>query len=455
MGGNDGSTPVASLIQASDGYLYGTTEYGGNYGEGAVFQISTNGAFTPLYSFTNGNDGGYPAASLIQASDGELYGTAATGGQAGDGTVFKITTNGAFTPLHLFIGTAQDDALGALLISGGNFYGTTQSGGSRGQGSIFQVTTNGTLTTLSSFSYGNGDEPECGLIQASDGNLYGTTYRGGTNGYGTVFRISTNGALTSLYSFSYTNGAYPKAALVQASDGFLYGTTYEGGTNGYGTVFRISTNGAFTSLHSFSVSISDGYYPEAALIQASDGYLYGTTEDGGANHYRGTVFQISTNGTFTLLHSFGYSDGGSPEAALLQASDDHLYGTTVNGGTYGSGTVFQITTNGSFTSLYSFTGGNDGDHPNASLIQAANGDLYGTTPLGGFSGFGTVFQITLDGTFTSLYSFSGGSDGADPSGSLVAFDGYLYGLPSPEGPMATATSSLSPFPSPPFCPRFH
>jgi uncharacterized repeat protein (TIGR03803 family) len=428
-GGSDGSNPYAGLVRAGDGSLYGTAPVGGIYGEGTVFRIGTNGAFTPLYSFTGGDDGANPYASLIQASDGSLYGTTSSGGgYYGGGTVFKLTTNGAFTLLHGFIGTVQVEPSGSLQIIGGNLYGTTEYSGIYGQGSVFQVAANGALTTVYSFSYTTGDYPESGLIQGSDGSLYGTTYQGGTYDYGTVFQISTNGAFTLLHSFSgsISDGIYPKAALVQAGGGYLYGTTYQGGTNGYGTVFRISTNGAFTSLHSFDYS--DGGYPEAALVQAGDGFLYGTTTGGGSYGW-GTVFRISTNGAFTSLYSLtGGNDGAYPQAALVQANDGFLYGTAYQGGTNGDGTVFQISTNGAFTSLYSFTGGNDGANPAAGLIQAANGDLYGTTSLGGAGGFGTVFQITTNGEFSSMYSFSGGSDGGDPAGGLVAFGGYLYGM---------------------------
>ena len=422
----DGSTPLTALCQAADGYLYGTTATGTDRSSsGTLFRLSTNGVFNSLHLFS-GPDGADPQAGLIQASDGGLYGTTVGGGFSSQGTVFKITTSGALTLLHSFVVTSQLEPVGGLQISGSNFYGTTYYGGTNGQGSVFEFTTNGAVTTFYSFSSGTGDEPEAGLIQASDGNLYGTTYRGGTDGDGTVFRLSTNGVFTPLFSFDLTDGAYPDAALVQAGDGYLYGTTYNGGANGDGTIFRISTNGAFTLLHSFDYS--DGAYPAAALIQASDGYLYGTTYGGGSN-YDGTIFRISTSGAFTLLYSFDYSDGASPEAALVQAGDGKLYGTTYDGGTYGDGTVFRITINGVFTLLYSFTGVEDGSYPTAGLTLAGNGELYGTTPSGGVSDFGTVFQITTNGAFTSIYSFGGAGDGGNPVGGLVEFsDGYLYGI---------------------------
>jgi uncharacterized repeat protein (TIGR03803 family) len=357
--GNDGANPFASLVQASDGNFYGTTFYGGTNGYGTIFQITTGGVLTPLYSFTGGNDGANPRAGLVQANDGNLYGTALNGGTNGYGTVFRITTGGV-------------------------------------------------LTTLYSFTdYYDGAYPQAGLVQASDGNLYGTTLHGGDFNEGTIFQITTGGVETPLYSFTplsgpnfggmqtNSDGAVPAGALVQASDGNLYGTTVYGGTNGYGTVFQITTGGVLTPLYFFTDG-HDGGDPAAALVQASDGNLYGTTYFGGTNN-SGVVFRITTGGALTPLWSFtGHgNDGGGPTAGLVQASDGNLYGTTVNGGTNHSGVVFQITTNGALTTLYSLTGGNHGANPYAGLVQANNGNLYGTTYYGGNNNVGTVFEFVL------------------------------------------------------------
>ncbi len=200
------------------------------------------------------------------------------------------------------------------------------------------------LTTLHSFGGGDGAYPYAGLVQASDRNFYGTTRDGGASGNcidkcGTVFKITPNGTLTTLHSFGGGDGAYPEAGLVQASDGNFYGTTEFGGVNNYGTVFKITPNGTLTTLHSFGGG--DGAYPEAGLVQASDGNFYGTTTRGGANYY-GTVFRITPDGTLTTLHNFGYGDGAYPYAGLVQASDGNFYGTTLNGGAYGDGTVFRL-----------------------------------------------------------------------------------------------------------------
>ncbi len=318
----DGANPQATLIQSSDGNFFGTTSAGGTNGVGTVFKISTNGVLTSLYSFTGGNDGAIPVASLVQGNDGSFYGTTWSGGNDGFGTVFKITTIGEFTGLYSFTGT------------------------------------------------NDGGRPCAALVQGKDGYLYGTTLLGGVNdlgnSYGTVFRISSSGVLTNLYSFTGTNdGASPRAALVQGGDSYFYGTTSSGGrTNNYGTVFKISTNGVLTTLYFFgSVQDSnsyslDGASPQAALVLGSDGNFYGTTELDGwvvfwgpispPLHFgnAGKVFKISPNGGITSLFSFDNdngTNGANPCAGLVPGSDGSFYGTTRYGGLYGYGTVFRLT----------------------------------------------------------------------------------------------------------------
>ena len=312
-GGNDGGQPSAALVQTSDGYFYGTTYQGGtggvDYGGyGTVFKISTNGALTTLHSFTSVNDGALPSAGLVQASDDSFYGTTVEGDIGG--TVFKISTNGALTTLHSFNGTDgayPDFAL--VQSSDGYLYGTTREGGTYGSyggnGTVFKISTKGAFTSLYSFIGGNdGASPQAGLVQGSDGNFYGTTYGGGMYGNGTVFRISTIGVLTTLYSFGLVtnangeapDGLNPCGALVQGSDGNFYGTTQYNGYSRYrwdffptgnGTVFKISPNGALTTLYAFGSDDECEWRgagwgkSHAGLVQGSDGYFYGTTANGG------------------------------------------------------------------------------------------------------------------------------------------------------------------------------
>ncbi len=373
--GTDGENPYAGLVQASNGNLYGTTYHGGAYGHGTVFTITPGEPLKTLHSFCsviNCPDGNEPAAGLVQATNGNLYGTTYLGGGAVEnGTVFKITPSGTLTTLHGFVGEPTDGLF-----------------------------------------------PYSGLIQASNGNLYGTTGAGGANNLGTVFEITPGGTLTTLHSFDKTDGSDPVAGLVQATNGDFYGTTGYGGANNFGTVFEITPSGTLTTLHSFD--ITDGSYPFAGLIQATNGNLYGTTYYGGANN-DGTVFEITPSGTLTTLYNFcsqsDCADGNNPYAGLVQATDGNLYGTTYYGGANGDGTVFKITlSSGTLTTLYSFcpqSGCADGYNPYAGLVQDTNGDLYGTTYYGGTSskctgGCGTIFSLSVGlGPFVETQPASG------------------------------------------------
>jgi uncharacterized repeat protein (TIGR03803 family) len=297
------------------------------------------------------------------------------------------------------------------------------------------------LTTLYSFDGTDGQYPEAALVQASDGNVYGTTALGGNNscryGCGTVFKITPNGTLTTLHAFDGTDGIEPFEALAQAPDGNFYGTTVVGGAvdtcnppYGCGTVFKITSSGALTTLHRFDNT--DGANPYAGLIQATDGDFYGTTAGGGTNGGYGTVFKITRGGTLTTLHSFDGADGSFPQAPLIQATDGDFYGTTAEGGLGIYGTVFKITPSGKLTTLHSFDV-KDGNYPYAGLVQATNGNFYGTTSSGGtgdcYKGCGTVFKITPSGTLTTLHSFDGADgDGNYPFGGLVqATNENFYG----------------------------
>ena len=256
----------------------------------------------------------------------------------------------AFATLADFQGSANGaEPLYGNLIQGtdGNNYGTTVRGGVYEQGTVFKVTPDGTLTALYSFcsqvNCTDGAEPFSRLVQAG-GNFYGTTAIGGANDGGTVFEITPAGQLTTLYSFcsqtNCTDGAEPFSGLVQAGGNF-YGTTVSGGANGRGTVFEITPAGQLTTLYSFcsQTNCADGELPYAGLVQAG-GNFYGTTVEGGANGFYGTIFEITPAGQLTTLHSFAYTDGADPTAGLIQATDGNFYGTTEGGGANGRGTAF-------------------------------------------------------------------------------------------------------------------
>jgi uncharacterized repeat protein (TIGR03803 family) len=381
--------------------------------------------FTPLYSFTGlgggggstNRDGAYPCGGLV-ISGSMVYGTANAGGTNGFGTVFGLNDGGFnFENLHNFADSSKDGGspLDGLVISGNTVFGTAYDGGAAGNGTIFRVNTDGTgFTNLHSFgglannpvgvgTNGDGASPTAGLILA--GNvLYGTAADGGTNGMGTVFALHTDGtSFTNLHNFtSGSDGANPNAGLV-LSGNTLYGTAELGGNYGMGTVFAVSTNGGtVNSLHSFSQA-SDGSHPLAGLV-LSGNTLFGTASAGGSGG-SGTVFEIATSGGgFRNLYSFTATngspatnnDGAHPVAGLVRSANN-LYGTTAAGGASGYGTLFGLTTNGTgFNALYTFTNGTDGGNPQAGLLLSGN-TLYGTATNGGSSNSGTVFMLVVPG----------------------------------------------------------
>src|SRR6202167_4681567 len=385
----------------------------------AVFALcATTAIASPAQTFTtlvnfNGTNGAQPyLMSLVQGRDGNLYGTTSVGGANDLGAVFKVTPTGTLTTLHSFAGYPTDGAYPQaerVLATNGNFYGTTSAGGVNDDGTVFSITSGGTLTTLLSFDGTDGYAPYAALVQATNGNFYGTTFYGGASdacahGCGTVFEITSGGTLTTLLSFDGTDGYGPNAALVQATNGTFYGTTQFGGANNDGTVFSITSGGTLTTLESFDGT--DGQFPYGGLVQASNGNFYGTTYRFGASDY-GTVFSITSGGTLTTLLSFDSTDGAYPTAALVQATNRTFYGTTDGGGANSDGTIFSITSGGTLTTLHSFDS-TDGVLPYGGLVQATNGSLYGTTFEGGTSNDGTIFSLAVGlGPFVETVPTSG------------------------------------------------
>lgn len=310
-------TTMAPLVQGSDGNLYGSTDYGEGLKGGTLFKITPAGTYV-LLNFPYGST----PNGLLQGVDGTLYGTTKYSSSL-SGTVFKITLSGVLTTMYTFC-TQTNCADGLLPIGGlvqasdGNFYGTTYEGGAFSEGTVFKITPTGTFTTLYTFCTQaclDGAHPMAGLVQGNDGDLYGTTSEGGTAGNGTIFKITLDGLLTTLYSFcvqTCSDGMHPTAALVQGSDGNFYGTTNGdpyclGGSPNCGTLFQVTPSGAFTLLHTFcSVTLcADGRAPDAPLLQATNGTFYGSDQLGGSSAY--SQCQIQSCGTM-----FGLSMGLRP-----------------------------------------------------------------------------------------------------------------------------------------------
>lgn len=379
----NGSNPTDSLVQGIDGNLYGTTSGGGlgayNVGWGTAFKVSTHGTLTTIYNFcslTTGvcPDGSAPIAGLTLGADGNFYGTTSTG--AGNtycnessrcGTAFKMTPAGVLTTLYDFCAQYHcsdgENPMGTLVqAANGSFYGTTSFGtDNANSGAIYRISPSGKFAPVYDFcsqtNCADGWDPVSGLVQASDGNLYGTAIAGGvdncaTLGCGTIFKITPAGQFSTVYDFCAQggnpcpDGENPIGSLIQGSDGNFYGTTSHGGSGTWGTVFKITPAGILTTLYSFcsQTNCSDGSYPAAALTLGTDGNFYGTTQLGGFPGCRwegfadgcGTIFKITPTGALTTLYRFCHQkncpDGEFPEAALVQATDGNFYGTTYFGG---------------------------------------------------------------------------------------------------------------------------
>ena len=381
--------------------------------------------FKVIHTFTGGGDGANPYAGLTMDQAGNLYGTASLGGGSGNGTVFRLSKKGSgwvFTPLYSFQGAPDGGTPQARVVfgPGGILYGTSSfGGGCGGCGTVFSLKPYPTActtalcgwqeTVLYSFQGGNdGMNPALGdLIFDQAGNLYGTTTGGGAYGYGTVFELApSQGGWTEkvLYSFAGgSDGSQPFAGLIFDNAGNLYGTTVYAGAHGWGTVYELTPSGSgwtVNVLYGFQGG-SDGREPFGGLIFDQAGNLYGDNWSAG-QYDGGTVFKLApSNGswTYSVVHSFdGYGYRGAA-ANLVMGGAGNLYGTTVNNGhgPHGSGNVFELIPSGgswTYTSLYDFTGGNDGAEPLCNVIFDANGNLYGTTYYGGANGNGVVWEIT-------------------------------------------------------------
>jgi uncharacterized repeat protein (TIGR03803 family) len=384
-------------------------------------------SFSVLYTFTGGADGANPGGGgigdLFIDEQGDLYGGASFGadtacGNYGCGVLFKLDRNGRQSVLHTF--TPPPDGSnpysGVIRDEGGTLYGTTGSGGTGAltAGTVYKLDRAGNETVLHSFTGGaDGNGPNGGLVRDKQGNLFGATIAGGDlsgcggGGCGIVFKVDRSGEETVLHNFVGLEGAFPSASLVQDEEGTLYGTTNDGGAFGQGVLFKLDSKGKETVLYSFTGG-SDGAQP-GGLMRDKDGSLYGVAQDAGA-YSNGVLYKLDVHGTFTVLHAFtGGADGGVPYGTPLRIGSD-IYGTTFFGGPATPcagfcGVVYKVDGRGNETVLYSFTGGTDGANPTTGLVQDEEGNLYGATYAGGdlpspayacFGiGCGVIYKITL------------------------------------------------------------
>jgi len=350
--------------------------------------------FETLHYLT-GADGAEPNGPLVRGSDGCLYGATSSGGVWGQGTIFKLTPTGQFVSVASFNGTNGSGPSGVTFGADGNLYGTSQ--GSNTTWNVFRASTSGAITVLGSYNETMGAAfPEL-LVQAPDGVFYGTTQQGGAYDYGVAFSVTTNGLIRVLATFDGTNGAFPgfdPAALV-LRQGILYGTTYEGGSNWCGTAFSLTTNGVLTTLACFGGP--QGIGPRGTLLLANDGSFYGVADN---HESSASIFRMTPEGVISTLCTLSGPLGGeSNPSGLIQARDGYLYGSIILLGS--NGAVYRFSGGEALDIVFQFSNTNGSDP--WQLVQGADGNLYGATSLGGVD-YGTVFALTfpqLNSTETS------------------------------------------------------
>jgi uncharacterized repeat protein (TIGR03803 family) len=425
--------PNGELVYVNS-VLYGSTELGGNFHDGVLFKLNTDGtAYQVLHEYNDLNS----TSGNLSYFNSQIYGLT-RGGQvaAGEsnGTIYRLNPDGSsFQQIHGFNNTNGYGPSGSLIhAQDGNLYGLTTFGGSGfSDGLAFSINTDGTAyNPLQWLDNGPASgKPQGSLVQAGNGSFYGMNNTSGPAFAGSVFKLTVNPlSYQQFFPFCLAPGCaeYPSGSLIQASDGNLYGMTpYGSQTTSQGSIFRINTSGTgYIILHPFTGGAAGGN-PAGSLIQAPDGFLYGMTQNGGLNDF-GVIFKMKTDGTaFQIIFQLGTNassgaNGVHPAGSLLRGADGKLYGMANRGGVYSLGTIFRINSDGTgFQVIYNFNGTN-GAYPVASLIQDPNSTvLYGMANLGGTGNMGTVFKINTDGSgFLKLMDFNG-INGKYPKGDLL------------------------------------
>lgn len=435
-----GANPNGAVIEGTDGKLYGMTSKGGVHNKGVIFRYDRAAmVYQKIYDFDSIN-GGEPEAGLIQGKDGKLYGLTNTGGNENYGVLFQFDpATSTLVKKFDFGGLINGgNPLGTLIqAKNGKLYGLTSAGGKDDAGVLFEFdpATSSYSKKVELTGQADGNAPYGSLMEASDGNLYGVTSGGGANGYGVLFQFNP---LSSAYNVKFdfddvVSGMAPQSSLIQANDGKLYGTAEYGGTHGDGLIFQydIATS-VFTKKFEFNdLEKITGKYAIGAMIQASNGMLYGMGYNGGIDN-SGVVYKFDPS-TSTFNKEFDFhkaSEGSHPVASMVQAKDKMLYGVTQFGGIKNNGTIFQYDPAfDKYTKKYDFDLTTTGDAPIGSLLLAADGKLYGTTAYGGANDKGVLFQFDpASSAFVKKIEFNG-ANGSSPTGELIQLtDGKIYGM---------------------------
>jgi uncharacterized repeat protein (TIGR03803 family) len=435
-----------TLVQGSGGTLYGTYGSTPTAGSGGgIYKINTDGTGFVVVKTFGGSlspDGSNPRAPLYCASDGFFYGTASSGGSVNRGTVFRINPDGTgFVVIKAFAADGSEGSVPASPLcedDTGVLYGTCGSGGAFqiGLGTLYKLARDGTgFAVLKNFTATDGYVPLTCPLLAVNGAIVGGTTRGGGSDHGTLFKVQADGnGYTVLKHFGAPNGSLTLTPVTEGTSGVLYGSTRSGGVSNEGTLYKVNTDGSeFQVLYPFSKTVQ-GSVTQSVLV-GSDGYLYSPSTE---------LFRLNPDGTGrTVLHHFNGSPDGESPSALIEGSDGVLYGTTILGGSTSSGTVFRINRDGSgYNIIHDFSVSEpEGQGAYGKLTEGSDGFLYGTTYFGGGNGGGTVFRVSKTGdTYTVLRNFSLSTDGGNPfSGVTLGTDGMLYGVTSTGGPNSLGT----------------
>lgn len=434
----DGADPVDGMIKASNGILYGMTHAGGGNGDGVIYSFEPGtGVYTMLHEFSTAAHGGKPSGRLFQDSNGDLYGMASAGGLHGSGILFKYDIDIDLFSLRInFDGTNGQYPNGSLIEYDGYLYGMTTEGGLPNEGVLFRYNRSAnTISKLTEF-YGvdYGRYPYGSMTLGPDETLFGQTFSGGVFDYGVMFEYDTESmTFNKCFDFGQSDdGNLNLGSLVLGSDGWVYGTTYKGGQYDGGTIYRINPyDRTFESLYEFDI-FTYGGNPATGLMQASDGYFYGATPYGGSVN-AGVIYRFDANSKIvTVLEDLiSSSQGFRPSGPPVQTADGLLYGLTLQGGSMGDGALYRINlSNSTYTKLADFQDAATGSSPDGSLVEAANGKLYGLTQQGGMFTYGTLFEYDpILGVLSVKVHLDGLNKGAYPRRSLLEYeDNKLYGI---------------------------
>ncbi len=366
---------IAGTLCTNAQQIWAVTPQGGATGGGAIVRMNPDGSgFNVEFSYQcSMTSGCMPMGNLMQASNGQLYGTCFLGGQYASCTVDRYDPN------------------------------------------------TGTYYDIYDFDITNGDYPRSGVVEGHNGKIYGAASAGGTAYLGVIYSVDmVTNAYTPLFSFNTVDGSSPYGAPI-LKNGILYGLTTSGGSNGGGVLYSFNiANSTYTALHHFSTA--DGTSPKGSLFEASNGLFYGMTSVGGASMY-GTIFSYDPmNNLFNVLYSFTGTDGSGPEGTFMQAAGGKLYAVTKTGGANSVGVLFNYDiAQSTFTKLYDFTLAT-GSNPTGDLHQSSNLVLYGSASNGGSAGSGVLFSYDLyTSTYTDILDFNG-ANGSHPAGGFIRVD---------------------------------